>query len=118
MIKVIAEIYAKSFDDAAATWQRFDIVRGKATLKIESSRDDAGVLYTYELEATLLRPVPSLHDNLSLRIYFDEFPAASVCKCREPHVLALGTSDLPVRLDIAHANTLVISCQYKTPPKR
>ena len=118
MIKVIAEIYAKSLDNAAATWQRFDIVRGKATLKIESSRDDSGVLYTYELEATLLRPIPLLHDNLSLRIYFDEFPAASICKCREPHMHALGTSDLPVRLDTAHANTLVISCQYKTPQRR
>ncbi len=118
MIKVIAEIYAKSLDDTAATWQRFDIIRGKATLKIESSRDDSGVLYVYELEATLLRPVALLHDNLSLRIYFDEFPAASVDKCRDPHVLSLGTSDLPVRLDIAYANTLVISCQYKTPPRR
>lgn len=103
MIQIVEKIYIKIADQAGAEWSELCIVPATATIKIETSNEDAGFLQTSELKATLSRPHPWLFRNLIVNILLDDGETISV-----------GTPDIPVHFSMERSNTREISFKYKT----
>lgn len=102
MIQIVKKIYIKIADQTLAEWSELSFVPATATIKIDTSYEDAGILQTSELKATLPHRHPWLFRNLLVNVILDD-----------GETISIGTIDIPVRFSTEKSNAIVVSFKHK-----
>ena len=103
MIRIIDMITVRSLDEQDAQEIALPLVPASASAVIEDTAEAEGMLRTMTLSAVLAYPVRILKHRLAMKVFY----------C-DGGVDALGSEDLPLRLDVKIAEQIKISVKYKT----
>ena len=104
MIRIVRKIVLESLDDNNSKAFKLPIVPASAYMDIREMVDEGGRIVSYDFKAKVTRLLPELRHNLKVVVYFDT----------GSHIV-LGTSDLPIKLDISLSDSIQISFKYRMP---
>ena len=104
MIRIIDSLQAQSLDCQSGVWHKLAHVHATAPIELSDKTEDAGMLATVKINATLSESSEIMRDNLILKVGF--------CHGDDE---TYGTEDLPLAFEVNETNTLKLSSSYQFP---